>query len=1101
MLRYQVVCSLEWSMTTRYFGIAKRYIINKRRFILQSKCDSEFIPLLPIRFVHSSSLNYARVANVGRSNSNSLTSSECSSKKTNDLRYDASNLETVNFKQEKSMKKIYNELINNVEDKTVAEKYEICIKDVEKKFPNATGQINRIYTMVARELNATNVISTRFTKDVKNSKMNWTCTRRVLWPMDMTFTSTASNKSSAERMSSLQCLQWLLMNKKLVNGLPLIFDVSKVMKLNEMPVDIHLNSDALKELNDLLCRYDEVIKPMMKDKTEITVGALKDLKPQILDPIGDNLLNPSSFVHYIKRCSDLNERLSTRKSAEQMTDLPISKYREQICDMVKKNRILVIKGDTGCGKTTQVPQIILDSFTENGRAADCNIIVCQPRRITAISLARRVASERNEKVGDVVGYQVRFNACNPIKPGKILFCTNGILLRKLQNNPDLIGCSHVILDEAHERSLTTDFLMVLLRRALQRNPSLKLIVMSATINTELFQKFFNCPSLDVPGRTFPVKMHFLEDMERLGIDVQKSEMDHLPRIPVVNFDQVINLISWICETQPPGGILCFLPGWAEIVATENRLSKIGLRGQHVVLTLHSRMSNLEQSQAFQKVSPDVRKIILCTNIAETGITVNDIVYVIDTAIHKENYMNEYGQALIENQWVSKANIDQRKGRAGRVQSGMSFHLLKKSWYRLLDAYPTPEIQRVSLMKAALDCKTYSDEWVEDFMADFPEPPKDSSVRSAVAELKQIGALDEEENLTALGRRIALFSLHPRLSKALLFSCIFQCVNPMLTIISVFSTAESLFRNSLDGKRNIRDVKKRYHPSSDHLAYVWIFKQFEVYFNRAFIKGKEFCLRNELLPEKLFGLIKVRENFANQLFTSRILSETDEYDNLESKWNDCSYYDELVRGVLFSGVEQILRQRDLEVQNGIARTNSNFFITRRGHKASLTPESVNYKKNSWPSQFLTCINTSRCSERRTIIVRESSIITPLTVLLFSQSPVNRYRDTSDGGPERTVLTVDRLKFVCDTEQADCLLRLRHIMWSLVNFFVENQETTTMVQNSRLCAIEEYKQNYLQALGKILQSEASTIDSSNSESEDTDESRYMEACASETNNSDC
>jgi ATP-dependent RNA helicase DHX30 len=307
----------------------------------------------------------------------------------------------------------------------------------------------------------------------------------------------------------------------------------------------------------------------------------------------------------------------------------------------------------------------MDSFIQNGNATDCNILVSQPRRISAISLADRIAQERNEEVGDVVGFQVRLEHVPPKELGGILFCTTGILLRKLQSNPGLEGCSHVILDEAHERQIDTDMLMILLKRALKQNSNLKVLIMSATINAHLIQQYFDCPAVKVPGRLYPVKMNFLEDIECLP-NIQKcryieyKRKDNENEKITVNFGKIVQIIKWISEYKPPGAILCFLPGWYEIATVQNMLEELFFNSENLILPIHSKVSHNEQRKIFQHTPANTRKIILATDIAETGITVTDVVYVVDSAIRKESRWDDIKNlSCISNRWVSQANIHQR----------------------------------------------------------------------------------------------------------------------------------------------------------------------------------------------------------------------------------------------------------------------------------------------------------------------------------------------------------------------------------------------------------------------------------------------------------
>lgn len=335
-------------------------------------------------------------------------------------------------------------------------------------------------------------------------------------------------------------------------------------------------------------------------------------------------------------------------------------FRDDIISQLESERVLLVKGEPGCGKSTQLPQFILDHFTQQGKGTDCNIVITQPRRISAISLAERVAHERRERLGESVGYQVRLQSVLPQGPsGGVLFCSTGILLRRLQNNPSLLGCSHVILDEAHERDLNTDILIVLLNRALQKNPDLKLVIMSATINAGLFEKYFNCSTINVPGFTYPVKMHFLEDMLNLGIKGVTSQDMSLPN-PAPNSEQMARVVQWISKTKPPGAILCFLPGWSEIQKLKRELEEVLNHKNHIILPVHSRLPHSDQALIFNRAPEGVRKVILATNIAETSITINDVVYVVDSCAHKEiRLQHDTGLSSIDNQWVSQGNINQR----------------------------------------------------------------------------------------------------------------------------------------------------------------------------------------------------------------------------------------------------------------------------------------------------------------------------------------------------------------------------------------------------------------------------------------------------------
>lgn len=316
---------------------------------------------------------------------------------------------------------------------------------------------------------------------------------------------------------------------------------------------------------------------------------------------------------------------------------------------------MIIKGETGCGKSTQVPQFILDKYIKQNKTHECNIVVSEPRRISATSLAERVAFERNEKIGNRIGYHVRFDNKMPRTNGSILYCTTGILLKKLRHDPTLKGVSHIIIDEAHERSLQTDMLLMLFKDMLEHNPHIKLIVMSASINTDVFQQYFSTTVIDVPGELHHVKMHFLDDIDFLNENLSNQNTPMKIEIP---FNNIVHLIQWIIKNKPPGAILCFLPGWQEIKELYNMLQcEIN---NLLILPLHSKMSNTDQQKVFRPVPDNITKIILATDIAETGITIQDIRYVIDTAVKREVSWNK--QKLLSSldfSLISQANICQR----------------------------------------------------------------------------------------------------------------------------------------------------------------------------------------------------------------------------------------------------------------------------------------------------------------------------------------------------------------------------------------------------------------------------------------------------------
>ncbi|XP_076222264.1 ATP-dependent RNA helicase DHX30-like isoform X5 [Nomia melanderi] len=396
---------------------------------------------------------------------------------------------------------------------------------------------------------------------------------------------------------------------------------------------------------------------------------------------------------------ELEDRKDSKKN------LPIEQYKSHILNAIENNQVVIIKVDTGCGKSTQIPQFIMDLYTAKLESHECNILISQPRRVSAVSLAQRVASERKERLGYVVGYHIRFESVLPQSSGSILFCTTGIALRRLQRNAILENLSHIIIDEAHERTLEIDVLLGIVKQLLNDKPSLKLIIMSATINVDILQKYFSCDVIEIPGQVYPVKTHFLEDIKIF----KQHNLRKMLKERETPLDDTAELIRWIIENKPLGGILCFLPGWSEIQMLRKTLQYLQNYNVHII-PVHSKLTNLEQQAVFKTLPHGSQKIILATDIAENSITIPDVKYVVDT-VRKRNLIWDERTSIynISTHWVTRANINQRKGRAGRVSSGESYHLITEDMYHQLPSFPEPEIRRLSLNELIVTSKRFSNE--------------------------------------------------------------------------------------------------------------------------------------------------------------------------------------------------------------------------------------------------------------------------------------------------------------------------------------------------------------------------------------------------------
>ena len=441
--------------------------------------------------------------------------------------------------------------------------------------------------------------------------------------------------------------------------------------------------------------------------------------------------------------------------------LPISARVSDIAQAVEANQVVIVAGATGSGKTTQLPKILLDM----GRGTDGLIGVTQPRRIAATSVAARVASELECELGQEVGYQIRFEEKTSART-YVKFMTDGILLAEIQGDRLLQRYDTLIIDEAHERSLTIDFLLGWLKTILPQRPDLKVLISSATIETERFSEFFGgAPVIQVEGRTFPVEVLY---------EPPEPELD-LP-------EAVANAVASVTSLDPRGDILVFLPGEREIRETERELVAKKLRHTQVQ-PLYSRLSAGDQRKVFASI-PE-RRVILATNVAETSLTIPGIVYVIDTGVARlSRYESRTGTTTLHIEAISQASADQRKGRCGRVRDGICVRLYDEDSFAARPAFTDPELKRTGLSGVILRMKSLALGDVEEFP--FLDPPHSRAIAEGYRVLQELGALDAERKLTALGARLARFPVDPRIGRMIMAGVEEGCVAEVLILAAALN---------------------------------------------------------------------------------------------------------------------------------------------------------------------------------------------------------------------------------------------------------------------------------------------------------------------------
>lgn len=494
----------------------------------------------------------------------------------------------------------------------------------------------------------------------------------------------------------------------------------------------------------------------------------------------------------------------TRKS------LPIYAYRDELLAALEQYQILVIVGETGSGKTTQLPQYLHEAgYTKGGLKVGCT----QPRRVAAMSVAARVADEMGVKLGNEVGYAIRFED-NTSDKTLLKYMTDGMLLREFMTEPDLGGYSAIIIDEAHERGVNTDILLALLKDLARERPELKVLISSATMNAKGFSDYFDGANIfNIPGRRYPVDIHY----------TPQPEANYLAA--------AITTVFQIHTSQPKGDILVFLTGQDEIDSAEQNITeiarKLGSRVKELVICpIYANLPSELQSKIFEPTPEGARKVVLATNIAETSLTIDGIVYVIDPGFVKENVYNpSTGMSKLVAVPCSRASANQRSGRAGRVGPGKCFRLYTKwAFMNEMDESTTPEIQRVNLNSTVLLLMSLGINDLLDF--DFMDPPPTETLIGALNQLFALQALNHKGELTALGRRMSELPIDVMLSKALLSADKLGCVEEVLSIISILGETSALFFRPKDKKIHADSARARFtiKEGGDHLTLLNVWNQ-------------------------------------------------------------------------------------------------------------------------------------------------------------------------------------------------------------------------------------------------------------------------------------
>ncbi|XP_024155668.1 ATP-dependent RNA helicase DHX29 isoform X2 [Oryzias melastigma] len=784
--------------------------------------------------------------------------------------------------------------------------------------------------------------------------------------------------------------------------------------------------------------------------------------------------------------------LSSKLQAER-EQLPVFQHRHQVLEALQRHPVVVVAGETGSGKSTQIPQFLLEELLTGGKTAQpCNIVVTQPRRISAVSLACRVSQELGCEDGpgaksSLCGYQIRMENQSG-EWTRLLYCTTGVLLRKLQHDRHLSSLTHIIVDEVHERSVQSDFLLTILKDVVMRRSDLQLILMSATVDCHKFSSYFNrCPVINIPGRTFPVEVSHLEDIvEQTGYVLEKDseysqrileeeeevvsvavtqkggktlqhqeaivrdapsgwdlgrDLDHFSSRTrqvlqymnpnKINMDLLVELLEYL-EKSPQfadvdGAVLVFLPGLAHIQQLHDLISsnkRFRDKNRYRIVALHSTLSSKDQAAAFTVPPAGVRKIVLSTNIAETGVTIPDVVFVIDTGKTKENKYHESSQmsSLVET-FVSKASALQRQGRAGRVRSGFCFRLYPKYRFDAFMDYSIPEILRVPLEELCLHIMKCQYGSPEDFLSRALDAPQPQSVSNAVNLLRKIGACHPDDHtLTPLGHHLASLPVNVKIGKMLIYGAILGCLEPIATIAAAM-TEKSPFSTPMNRKDEANLAKAALAvANSDHLTIYNAYLGWKTVQAEGLKAEMTYCRKHFLNRTALITIEDVKHELTKMMeqagFWSSRPSRVKQQTASLSK-QQISVLNAALTAGLYDSVARILCTPSVDVLERIACT----VETPQG-KAQVHPSSVNrsLQTHGW-------LLYQEKVKYGKIYLRDTTLISPFPMLLFGGDIDIQHREK--------LITLDGwINFQAPVRIGVIFKHLRKLMDSLLEKKLEN-----------------------------------------------------------------
>jgi HrpA-like RNA helicase len=695
-----------------------------------------------------------------------------------------------------------------------------------------------------------------------------------------------------------------------------------------------------------------------------------------------------------------------------------------------------------------------------------------------------------------VGYSIQLESKRS-KLTKLLYCTTGVLLRLAENDPLLSNISHIIVDEVHERSLDSDFLLIVLKKLLKKRRDVKVILMSATMNAELFAEYFNnCCTLYIPGRTYPIQILHLEDIvqatgyvchenspyarpknclknnsksddqsEKL-FDSKKFNDQTIKTLSIIderiiNYELIVKLLKHITESDKEdfGSILIFMPGINEISQLYNIIlsnPEFNDKKKFIIIPLHSSLSSQNQQKVFEKPKPGLRKIVISTNIAETSITIDDCTVVIDTGRMKQTQYSPQSKmsSLIEC-WISRANALQRSGRAGRVKPGKCFRLYTKLRYETkFKEQQVPEIFRISLESLCLSIKALKMGSIEEVLSEALEPPSSEAIKSSIRSLIHLGALDFNEELRPLGAHLSKIPLDVQLAKMILYASMLQCLDPVLTIAASMGN-QSPFLSPINEREEAKKAQQKLAvEKSDHLTFLKAYHQWtmavkekseRVFCNVHYLSNNAFiqiCQRKKQFMELLadIGFVKIVKWHNNQQKEHK----------LDDKANRNSKNLAMVKACLVAGLYPNVafvteKDKDLKV------------MTLTDGIVHIHPSSILFQDSLFDNKYLIYLEKVKTSK---LFIRDATMITPYSLMLFGG---NLSFEKESGQ-----LSIDKwIKFRVDKQIAILMDQLRIKLSIYLERLIKRQYEQEEATNEEL----EEENSLIMAIAELLGTEHS------------------------------